>query len=164
MTDVKSRVSACKQFFNISFEARIVAAALLELGLEDTTAIPSEEKFPYAYMMSTTLEERKKIFDAFVHTLLKKYILKSALIERLIAEAARQQPIGSKKLTRQRPASKDQVAHKDDMFDYQCAVLEYGMLILNFRDAISEGDGERIIRCWKFFLLYMKNDRLDPFL
>eukprot|EP00112_Aurelia_sp_Birch-Aquarium-sp1_P017402 Seg4027.1 transcript_id=Seg4027.1/GoldUCD/mRNA.D3Y31 product="hypothetical protein" protein_id=Seg4027.1/GoldUCD/D3Y31 len=144
VTDVKSRVSACKQFFNISLEAGIVAAALLELGLEDTTAIPSEEKFPYAYMMSTTLEERKKIFDDFVHTLLKKYILKSALIERLIAEAARQQPIGSKKLTRQRPASKDQVAHKDDMFDYQCAVLEYGMLILNFRDAISEGDAKNI--------------------
>ena len=59
---------------------------------------------------------------------------------------------------RQQPASTNQAAHKDDMLDYQCAVLEYGMLLLNFRDAISEGDGGRIIRCWKFFLLYMKND------
>ena len=79
----KSRVSACKQFFSISLEARIVAAALLELGLEDMTAIPSEEKFPYAYMMSTTLEEQKRIYDSFVHTPLKKYILKSEMIEGL---------------------------------------------------------------------------------
>ena len=123
MTDVKSRVSACKQFFSISLEARIIAAALLELGLEDMTAIPSEEKFPYAYMMSTTLEEQKRIYDAFVHTLLKKYILKSEMIERLVAEAAQQQPI-DKKLVRQKPASTNQAANKDDMFDYQCAVLE----------------------------------------
>ena len=45
---------------------------------------------------------------------------------------------------------------QDDMFSYQKALLEYGMLILNFWDAISEGDGERIMRCWRFFLLYLR--------
>ena len=47
---------------------------------------------------------------------------------------------------------------KDDMFSYQKALLEYGTLILNFWDAISEGDGERIMRCWRFFLLYLRSD------
>ena len=32
------------------------------------------------------------------------------------------------------------------------------MLLRNFQDAVSEGDGERVIRCWKFFLLYLKAD------
>ncbi len=32
------------------------------------------------------------------------------------------------------------------------------MIYHNFKDAISEGDGERIIRCWKFFLPYLKAD------
>lgn len=46
---------------------------------------------------------------------------------------------------------------RDDMLSYQKALLDYGMLILNFWDGISEGDGERVIRCWKFFLLYLKH-------
>jgi hypothetical protein len=48
--------------------------------------------------------------------------------------------------------------NRDDMFNYQLALLEYGMLFSNFCDAVSEGDGQRIIRCWKFFLLFLKND------
>ena len=47
--------------------------------------------------------------------------------------------------------------NKDDMLAYQKALLEYSMLVLNFWDAIAEGDGERILRCWKFFLMYLKH-------
>ena len=45
---------------------------------------------------------------------------------------------------------------RDDMLAYQKALLEYGILALNFWDAIA-GDGERILRCWKFFLMYLKH-------
>ena len=50
------------------------------------------------------------------------------------------------------------VPEKDDMFNYQCSLLEYGMLILNVFDAIREGDGKRIFRCWKSQLPYLRND------
>ena len=33
------------------------------------------------------------------------------------------------------------------------------MLFLNFSDAITEGDGLRILRCWKFFLMFLKANR-----
>lgn len=46
---------------------------------------------------------------------------------------------------------------RDDMLSYQKALLDYGMLILNFWDAISEGDGDCVVHCWKFFLLYLKH-------
>ena len=46
----------------------------------------------------------------------------------------------------------------DDMYNYQCSLLEYLILCSNFTDAISEGDGARIVRCWKLFLLYLKAD------
>ena len=46
----------------------------------------------------------------------------------------------------------------DDMYNYQKSLLEYGMVILNFFDAISEGDGARVIRNWKFLLLYLHHD------
>ena len=35
---------------------------------------------------------------------------------------------------------------------------EYGMLYMNFTDAISEAASLRILRCWKFFLMFMKID------
>ena len=44
------------------------------------------------------------------------------------------------------------------MYNYQLALLEFGMIIKNFYDAISEGDGERVFRSWKFMLLYLKAD------
>jgi hypothetical protein len=40
------------------------------------------------------------------------------------------------------------------MLAYQKALLDYGMLIMNFWDAIAEGDGDCVLRCWKFFLMY----------
>lgn len=35
-------------------------------------------------------------------------------------------------------------------------MLNDGLLLLELRDAIYEGDGLRIIRCWKFMLLYWR--------
>ena len=47
----------------------------------------------------------------------------------------------------------------DDMYNYQRALLEYGMVIINFLDAISEGDGGRLLRNCKFLLLYFQHDK-----
>ncbi|XP_066924605.1 uncharacterized protein [Clytia hemisphaerica] len=47
---------------------------------------------------------------------------------------------------------------QDDMFHYQIALMEYLALWKNFADAVKEGDGERIIRCWKFIFIYLFND------
>ncbi|XP_065061936.1 uncharacterized protein LOC135688833 [Rhopilema esculentum] len=48
--------------------------------------------------------------------------------------------------------------NRDDMLNYQLVLLEFGMLVQNFFDAIIEGDGERIVRCWEFFLPYLRCD------
>lgn len=42
----------------------------------------------------------------------------------------------------------------DGILDYACAVLSDGLLMLEFRDAIHQGNGERIIRCWKFVIVF----------
>ena len=41
----------------------------------------------------------------------------------------------------------------DDRYNYACSRLTMGLLLRNFDDAIKEGDGERIMRCWKFSML-----------
>ena len=48
---------------------------------------------------------------------------------------------------------------EDDVFNYNCSLLAQGLLFMNFLDSTSEGDGERSIRCWKFFLLHFKEEK-----
>lgn len=45
-------------------------------------------------------------------------------------------------------------ASVDGVFNYASTVLSDGLLLLEFKDAIREGDGLRILRCWKVFLMY----------
>ena len=47
---------------------------------------------------------------------------------------------------------------EDYKLNYATAVLGMGMLARNFHDASREGDGEWLIRCWKFFMLHFKVD------
>ena len=49
-------------------------------------------------------------------------------------------------------------ASKDDdhVLSYAKEVLSLGLLYKEFVDAIREGDGERIIRCWRYFLPLFK--------
>ena len=48
---------------------------------------------------------------------------------------------------------------QDDMYAYNIHLTRLGFLYLEFDDAIKEGDGHRILRCWKFFMLLFKDDQ-----
>ena len=50
---------------------------------------------------------------------------------------------------------------KDDIFSHNCTcgLLTDGFLFLNFLDAIGEGDGMRIMRQYKYIMLYCKADQ-----
>ena len=54
--------------------------------------------------------------------------------------------------------TKEKQSESDDLFNYQTSLLEIGMVIKNFFDAVNEGDGERIFRSWEFMLIYLKAD------
>lgn len=55
-------------------------------------------------------------------------------------------------------SSKKETKNRDDIYSYNCALLEDGLFFLNFLDAIAEGDGNRIIRQYKFLLLSFRAD------
>lgn len=44
----------------------------------------------------------------------------------------------------------------DGVHTYACEILSLGLLYLEFRDAIKEGDGDRVMRVWKYLLLLFK--------
>ena len=44
----------------------------------------------------------------------------------------------------------------DNVYNYACEVLSLGLLYLEYKDAIREGDGERVMKIWKYLLLLFK--------
>lgn len=49
----------------------------------------------------------------------------------------------------------DKDAKADSIFNYHNARIQCGLLFLNIIDAIKEGDGNRLMRCYKVVLLFM---------
>ena len=52
------------------------------------------------------------------------------------------------------PTNDRLITAPDGVFNYASAVLNDGLLYLEFIDAIREGDGKRTLTCWKNLLLY----------
>ena len=50
----------------------------------------------------------------------------------------------------------DESRNDDHVLSYTRDVLTLGLLYMEFQDAIREGDGDRILRCWKYLLLIFK--------
>lgn len=44
----------------------------------------------------------------------------------------------------------------DKAYNYARVLCHYGALVMEFRDAWAEGDGERIMRCWKLFMPHFR--------
>ena len=56
------------------------------------------------------------------------------------------------------PSEESPSKQDDDMFNYNTALLAEGLFFLNFLDTVAEGDGERIIRQYKYLMLLCKAD------
>ena len=58
----------------------------------------------------------------------------------------------------EKDTKKKQSQSEDGIYNYACRILGMNLMARNFHDASREGDGERLIRCWKFLLLHFKSD------
>ena len=54
------------------------------------------------------------------------------------------------------PTSTARQSNSDGVYNYARVLCHYASLIMEYRDAWAEGDGERVIRCWKLFLPHFK--------
>ena len=144
---VNSAVKPAHSFFDLCLKARVVAAALEIMKLnsvDDTCAdVPKED---------ASKATKKNYLDKLAGQIVNGYVLNTAehkeLANRIMGEQRDSQSAESVDFN-----------ECDDMLSYQKALMEYGLLVLNFKDALSEGDGERNFRCWKFFLLHLRNDK-----
>ena len=51
---------------------------------------------------------------------------------------------------------------QDDVFRYACELLTLGLIYSEYSDAIKEGDGQRVFRCFKYMLpLFKASNRVN---
>lgn len=146
-TRVDSAVKAAHSFFDLCVKARVIAAALevMKIGSIDDNC----DQVPNAQQSNAAKREyisklAGQIVDEYVLNTTRNGELAKSIAELDVSES---QPVSQ-------PESK-----QDDVLSYQKALMEYGLLLFNYKDAINEGDGERNIRCWKFFLLHLRHSK-----
>ena len=196
-SDVSAAANACRRFFQLEVEARIIAPALSILGMKKM-----DDEKPIRNMFEGTSTTDKKSYLHHISSLVvDKFVVdqkRNTDVEQSLRSMQEDQdeqpgvygwfpcrfPGCSKTLPIMencKKTMKPSIIHlhlylvsdahilkstsleDDDMFSYQRALLDYGLLILNFLDGISEGDGERVIRCWKFFLMYLKHQGANKY-
>ena len=130
------RVTPCEEFFLLVTEAHICSVAMQVFSMSSVTDRPGTELFPEG---CTNLEplQRWNVLKLAVSKIVEQFVDISYPIP---------------------------TTEKDDdhVRAYAKEVLSLGLLLMEFIDAVREGDGERIIRCWKYFLpLFKSSDRTN---
>ena len=144
----KSDFNACEDFFTTVTEAHILAAAMNFFGMSSLIDEPSSIYFPEMLNKLTLLQKRRVLMLALTE-FAKEFVNMSVLKE--LAES-----ISSENKPKE---DKSKQENTDSVYEYARETLSLGLLYAEFSDAIREGDGNRIIRCWKYFLLIFKAAR-----
>ena len=119
----------CEDFFVLIVEAYIVAVAMKLLKLHNLSDVPSEEYATHGDVTWTlTAEERSPILEKITKSIIDKFMS--------INYNAPNAPSAS----------------SDKVYLYSSQLLTLGSIYLEFRDAIKEGDGSRVLRCYRYLL------------
>ena len=202
--EVKSAYRADRDFFQLLWKSRVIAAAMNVLGFDDKNALPTKVNLPLEMKQFSKAEKLKllhelsaKVVDTFVF---KNGSSVQSLVESVLTQQEREAMLnqdltpdgrfpcrfhGCKRsfkynglsrrnhelshdppvevdqqvtLTPTKPSPSEEKKTNDDVFSYNTALLTDGFLFMNFLDAIKEGDGTRLMRQYKYFMLYCKAD------
>ena len=140
---VKNDMNACEDFFELVVTGYVIACAMELLGMSSVDAVPSSsiiQSSDEAWMKDDS--ERKSILMDVA----------SAIVDQHVDLSTNFADSKSKESTHSHTARKK----PDGVYAYSCETLTLGLLFLEFKDSIREGDGDRDMRAWKYFLLIFK--------
>lgn len=181
--NVLDNFNYCKDFVEVETDAFIVAAAMRHFdmtSLEDDQVVPEGIKnaskakqrlwlheqakdILETFVMKSQTEECRVMVETVVEANERKVFFCHVCDKRYFYEKSRDNHV-----RKQHPESMTSESVTEDsdintteneadhIYNYACVRLSFGMLLRNFSDAVKEGDGGRIIRCWKFLLLIYK--------
>lgn len=127
-TDPKSNYNASDDFFKLIINSFLLTAALDVLGMNTLEDTPSSAVIPSPdTLWMKSKEERKQVLEDVCDKVVAKYV-------HLAYNTT--------------PAS----SNDDKVVDYSKHLLSIGSFYIEFQDAIREGDGDRVLRCWRYLL------------
>ena len=129
---VKRDFAAARDFLNVVVDAHIVGAAMQFFGMNCMTDAPSKNQYD-GFLPDASNEQKSKYLTQCVESMVSQFALHHA-----------------------QPLSETSCASVDSVLDYACSVVGLGLMARNFSDASKEGDGDRLVRCWKFLMLHFK--------
>lgn len=135
VNDPSKSVAPCEEFFLLVVEGHILASAMKLFGMRNLDDVPSTAYF---------LENCEELDSAQKHRIFK--LAMDAIVEKFV----------DLDLTFKEQFVSQHPSKIDSVREYACEVLTLGLLLMEFNDGIHEGDGNRIVRCWSFFLLLFK--------
>ena len=133
--DPSKSVSPCEEFFQLVVEAHVLTAAMQLFGMTSVNDTPSSTFFPEGSSRLDSLQRRRILMNG-LHELTKQFV--------------------DLNFTFQEGHSPKDPDQADSVEEYAHEVLSLGLLLMEFNDAIREGDGSRIFRCWRYFLPLFK--------
>ncbi len=126
----ESDYNACDDFLVLVIECHIIASAMEYLKMEATTSQPSHHMMTEELWMEDDVHRRDVLLS----------ISKEIVMEYVDLST---EPVKNTESI-------------DKVQTYACELLSYGLFYLEFSDSIREGDGTRILRCWRYLMLIFK--------
>ena len=135
MSDPSANVNACDDFLDTVVTCYVLVACMQMLGMDNVTDIPTAEEFGFSAdsWMKSDITRKSEIY-VFCQEFVNKHVDFSY------------QAVS--------------VRSKDDVTNYANEVISLGLFYSKYKDAVREGDGQRIKVCWKYLLpIFKASDR-----
>lgn len=130
-TTVKKNVNAYEDFLQLVTTAHVLTASMQHLQMETMRDLPSDISQDI-WMKDDNI--RRKELERVSLEIVNKFCDLS--------------------LTYAPAADSNQA--KGTAYSYACETLSLGLLLMEYQDAIREGDGDRVMRVWKYLFLIFK--------
>ena len=125
--------NSCDDFFRMFISASVLAATMEMLEMTSLSCTPSEKVLPDgASLWTKNKEERKSALDGLAKQVIDKFICF-------------------------RYNNSKNKSAGDKVYQYHTRLLSLGLFYLEYSDAIKEGDGNRVVRCWRYLLPIFKS-------
>ena len=137
----KSNFNACDDFLETIIVGHILSAALSTLKLGDINDQLSGKGFGVSSLENLwtyTDEERRAVLHSISTTIVENFVWFSF------------------------NAPPDVAMREDGIHNYACQLLSIGLFYLSYKDAIREGDGQRVLECWHYLLPVFHNSGRSP--
>ena len=123
--------NACNEFFILIVESHIIAVAMKILGMTSVADVPNSPLVPDADALWTEPDEKRK---QVLHTINIAMKIVDSFINLRFNTCNSEQHMS------------------DELNVYTKCLFSLRCLYLEFSDAIKEGDGDCVLRCWRYML------------